>query len=211
MDRNHWTANTDVIVVADPATITLTWVPRDLWSHEIQDRINTAYRKGGHQLLLTALAALKIRADHSICALPLATCRCLANCAVTMQISEQMDFWYPMRMDLPIEKGQRLISFKPPNEILSGEKLHQWVGARKAVLPKFSNDLRRMGRQQMLVHRLLEEKYNFSSFLGDGISCSNEAAINELRLINARWTMKTLADGHFKTERMMWKYVLMPE
>ncbi|WFP61834.1 MULTISPECIES: hypothetical protein [unclassified Mesorhizobium] len=31
LDRDNWTANTDIIVVVDVARRRLTWVPRDLW------------------------------------------------------------------------------------------------------------------------------------------------------------------------------------
>ncbi|AZO31160.1 MULTISPECIES: hypothetical protein [unclassified Mesorhizobium] len=32
LERDNWTANTDVIVAVDVARRRLTWVPRDLWS-----------------------------------------------------------------------------------------------------------------------------------------------------------------------------------
>jgi hypothetical protein len=38
------------------------------------------------------------------------------------------DLWLsPQR---PIEEGKRRIVFKPPFEELSGERIHQWIGAR---------------------------------------------------------------------------------
>ena len=50
LDRDGWTANTDVIVIADASKRRLTWVPRDLWSPMINDRINAAFTHGGGAL-----------------------------------------------------------------------------------------------------------------------------------------------------------------
>ncbi|WP_027165626.1 hypothetical protein [Mesorhizobium sp. WSM3224] len=50
-DRDNWDANTDIIVVADVSRRRLTWVPRDLWSPLISDRVNAAFAIGGGRLL----------------------------------------------------------------------------------------------------------------------------------------------------------------
>ena len=49
MDRAGFGENADVIVVADPEAETLTWVPRDLWSERLGNRIARAYARGGHE------------------------------------------------------------------------------------------------------------------------------------------------------------------
>ena len=56
MDRSGWPANTDNIVVVDPAEQRFLWVPRDLWCEGVGDRINAAFGRGGHRGLVEALA-----------------------------------------------------------------------------------------------------------------------------------------------------------
>ena len=62
LDRDNWTANTDIIVVVDADKRRLVWVPRDLWSPLVNDRVNAAFAKGGGGLLLDALAELGLAA-----------------------------------------------------------------------------------------------------------------------------------------------------
>lgn len=56
LDRDNWDANTDIIVVVDVSRRRMTWVPRDLWSPLMGDRINAAFAVCGGRLLLDALA-----------------------------------------------------------------------------------------------------------------------------------------------------------
>jgi hypothetical protein len=77
-----------------------------------------------------------------------------------------MDFWYPLAPTRPIEEGRKQVSFRPPSERLSGERLHQWIGARTRVTGAGS-DLQRIERQQALVQVLLSSEFDFARALAD--------------------------------------------
>jgi hypothetical protein len=50
MDRDSRSADTDNVVLVEARRRRLLWVPRDLWSQLLGDRINVAYRLGGDPL-----------------------------------------------------------------------------------------------------------------------------------------------------------------
>jgi glycosyltransferase involved in cell wall biosynthesis len=200
MDRAEWGADTDNIVVADPAQRTLLWVPRDLWCEGFGDRINRAFANRRHDGLLWALAEHGITADHSLCIRREAVERALANLSISVPVTERLDFWYPVEPARPIEEGRKLVAFEPPNERLDGERIHQWIGARyepdgrRPLL--HTSDYARMRRQQVLLRRLLEEGFEFMAVLADPqlVSASGPEAREELSLVDRSWRFSMLED-----------------
>jgi len=95
--------------------------------------------------------------------------------------------------------------FRPPCERLECERIHQGIGARKAVdLPhmrKFDNDFSRALRQQVFLQGLLQQKFDFSSLLADLelVQFSGEEALRELAAIDATWRMQTFARTRLET------------
>jgi hypothetical protein len=98
-----------------------------------------------------------------------------------------MEFSYPLQPTARIEDGSKQIVFNPPGEILRGERIHQWIGARGA------SDLHRIERQKILLRRLLEKKFDFRPILSDPsrFRCSNPKAMDELAQVRAEWQFKT--------------------
>ncbi|CAN7243244.1 glycosyltransferase [Devosia sp. LjRoot16] len=167
LDRDDWGANTDVIVLVDPVLRQLTWVPRDLWVPSLSDRINAAYARGGGEGLIAALAELRLaEAEGVLCLRRSATEAALDGLELTVPVSEPMDFWYPLTPIRPIEEGRKRIAFRPPAERLSGERLHQWIGARTPVSGAGS-DLYRIERQHQFVAALLATSFDFERVLAD--------------------------------------------
>ncbi len=206
MDRGGFDQCTDNIVVVQPARARLLWVPRDVWADAIGDRINAAFRIGGHRALLGALDGLGIEAHHSVCVPRGAVERALADVAVTVAVSEHLRFWYPLTPTTPIEQARKPVDFEPPSETLRGERVHQWLGAR---YPRDSDvrgtDLARIERQQVFVRALLRDGFDFAAVFGDPDEplLSDAAALDDLRAVRARWrfvttdqvTDRTLDDG----------------
>src|SRR2546425_3739652 len=114
MDGARWGSNTDNIVVADSARRCLLWVPRDLWFEEIRHRINKAFARGGHELLLKGLAALGVQAEHSLCVSREAVERLLEGVSVTVPVTTPMVYWYPLNPRARIEDGRKRVAFLPP-------------------------------------------------------------------------------------------------
>ena len=77
-----------------------------------------------------------------------------------------MEFWYPLTPTSPIREAKKRIVFEPPIEKLSGERLHQWLGARRRI-DKPSDDRGRIVRQQELVAVALGEGIDFRRFIAD--------------------------------------------
>jgi hypothetical protein len=193
LDRDDWQANTDNIVVADPARRLLTWVPRDLWCPALNDRVNTAFARGGHEMLLAALAELGLRVSHSLCLRRRAAERALAGLSITVPVPAPLDMVYPLAPRTAVEDGHKIVSFRPPAERLQGERVHQWIGARRVLLGP-SGDLARIARQQVFVRRLLEERFDFAAALAeaDDQRLSSPAALAELEAVRAGWRMAAL-------------------
>jgi hypothetical protein len=191
LDRDNWDANTDIIVVVDVSRRCLTWVPRDLWSPLIHDRINAAFAKGGGGLLLEALAGLGFAAESAICLRRGATEAALAGASVRVPIAEPLDFWYPLTPTSRLEDGRRQVSFRPPAETLSGERLHQWVGARTAVDGQ-GTDFHRMRRQIVFLRALIEQAFDFHRALLDPdlARTAGEDPLPLLAQVRANWRMQ---------------------
>jgi hypothetical protein len=188
MDRAGFDANTDVLVLVEPAAERLTWIPRDLWCPSLHDRVNSAYRTGGPALLLAALAEHGLVAGHHLCLSRTATEAVLASVRVLVPVPARMEFEYPLTPTAPIEAGSKTIEFTPPMEVLQGERVHQWIGARGG------SDLHRLARQAVLLRRLLEQDFDFSAAVADpsSFAISDPVVLDELRTVRPTWTMETL-------------------
>lgn len=188
MDRAGFQANTDNLVLVDPAAERLLWIPRDLWCETLGDRINAAFRRGGPTLLLTAMREHDLPATEWIIFARAAIASALAQVAVLVPIPAPMTFDYPLEPTAPIEEGSKQIMFVPPAEVLRGERLHQWIGARGG------SDLHRIERQKILVRRLLEQKFEFRLGVADAdlFRYSGPAALAELACVGPGWRFDTL-------------------
>lgn len=197
MDRPGWGQRTDNIVVANACTKRLIWVPRDLWCDRIRNRINVAYKLGGHFALMTVLKDFQVHANTSICLQRDAIRSVLEGHTVTVPVDAPVWYYYPMAPELNLEDGNKTISFEPPFEVLEGERIHQWLGARKlnmkhkqppAVLNDFS-DFQRIRRQMTIVRIMLQEGFDFMRFIAkpQWYSISTSAALEELACIKADW------------------------
>ncbi|HUR77865.1 MAG TPA: hypothetical protein VMZ22_07950 [Acidimicrobiales bacterium] len=187
-DRAGWDARTDVLVLVDPAKERLLWLPRDLWCAGSNTRINAAYRAGGHRLLVGAAAELGLAVDHTVVVARPASEAALANVAVLVPVAERLVFRYPLTPTTPIEDGWKVVTFEPPAEVLRGERIHQWIGARTG------GDLHRIERQKIFFRRLLEQRFDFAGVLAnpDLVRVSAPAAIDDLRQVTSSWQFETL-------------------
>lgn len=190
MDRAGFAANTDILVLVQPSIQRLLWVPRDLWCETLHDRINGAYRAGGHPCLLAALREHNLVAEHSLSLSRAATEAALADARVLVPVPARMVFDYPLSPTAPIEDGRRTIMFTPPGEVLTGERIHQWLGARGG------SDLHRLERQKVFLRRLLQQGFDFLRFLAvpEWYQCSDPEALAEAAQVRASWTFETLGD-----------------
>ncbi len=198
MDRDSWAARTDNIVVIEPRRRRLVWIPRDLWSDVVGDRINEAFGRGGHQLLIAAIRDLGLPAESSVVLLRSAVEQALLGLRVTVPVDRPMRFWYPLEPTQRLEDGAKLVEFDPPEETLAGERIHQWIGARRSAdkQPRLP-DLDRIERQQILIGRLLEEGYDFSRALVDPalVALSSATTLQAFALGGSRhgWSFRTFS------------------
>ena len=194
-DRPAWWGPTDNVVVVVPSARTLTWVPRDLWCSGLLQRINTAFAWEGHRGLRRALREHGIQVDHSVVVRRDACERALRGARVTVPVSSELRLWYPASPGVTIEVARKEVSFRPPAETLTGERIHQWAGGRFGI-DRTLTDLDRIERQQVLIRVLLEQGFDFAPVAADGqaVALSDEQALEELRQVDAEWTFSTL-DG----------------
>jgi hypothetical protein len=187
-DRGGFDQATDNLVLVDPATACLTWIPRDLWCPALEARVNVAYRRGGHALLLAALREHGFHADHSLVLSRDATEAALAPAVVVVPVPTRMVFRYPLSPTARIEDGAKEVVFTPPAEVLRGERIHQWVGARFGT-----SDLHRIERQKILVRRLVEKRFDFRRALANPAwyRASDPRALHELSRVGHAWTFTT--------------------
>jgi anionic cell wall polymer biosynthesis LytR-Cps2A-Psr (LCP) family protein len=193
LDREGWEANTDIIVLVDPSRRELLWIPRDMWCARLGDRVNGAFKRGGHVALLAALAELGLHADHSVCLARAATVHALRDVSVRVPVDRSLAFRYPLAPEEPIEHGEKVVRFDPPAETLEGERLHQWIGARLRVA-RAGSDLDRLARQQVLLRALLLQGFDVTPAVAnpDWVSTSGESALDELRAVDPSWRLRTL-------------------
>jgi anionic cell wall polymer biosynthesis LytR-Cps2A-Psr (LCP) family protein len=197
MDEDNWTSNTDVMVVVDLRRRRLTWVPRDLWSERRGDRINTAFAAGQ---LLPTLAELGFPCDGALCLRRGATIAALADVEVEVPVRRPLDFWYPLSPMERLRDGRKQISFRPPSERLSGERLHQWIGARYS-LDGLGSDLHRLTRQAVLLEVLLRQRADFSRLLANPELVRMEGVdpLPVLVQVTADWQMRVFNRVHDET------------
>lgn len=200
MDRDSWTANTDNVVVVDRRRRRLVCLPRDLWADAVGDRINAAFASGGHELLRAAVAEHGLPADASLVLLRSSVEGALDGLSVTVPVDRRRSFWYPLAPTLRIEDGRKLVVFDPPHEMLTGERIHQWVGARTTadVPAPTLPDLDRIERQQLLVRALLADGFDFAKVLRDPAlaSIDGAGALDVLGAVRANWAHRTYTRFH---------------
>jgi anionic cell wall polymer biosynthesis LytR-Cps2A-Psr (LCP) family protein len=203
MDRNEYTDNTDIIIVVNPNLKQLMWVPRDIYSNIIKERINAAYREGEEELLLECLNDIGFDIQHVICLLPNAIEQIFNYInTITVPVDTNRKLYYPLHRHKPIEEGKRIVEFNRPYEILSGDRFHEWIGARTGIKTQkyedtgyykhnlFGSDIDRIFRQQILIKQILLDNIDFNDIyinteFGRGI---NIDTINILKTIDNSWT-----------------------
>jgi len=195
MDRDAWDANTDVLVVADAERQSLTWVPRDLWCPPIGHRINKAFARGGFPLLLSCLRDLGFSASGGICLRRSAVARALNGISVTVPVEEPLRLWYPLEPEADLSDGRKPVDFDPPSERLEGERIHQWIGARRSRLGP-SSDLHRIARQQVFLQALLEQRFPFWRAIEDphAVRFTGQQALTEAASVREGWSFRTMDD-----------------
>lgn len=195
MDRPGFWARTDNLVLIQPTSRRLLWVPRDLWCDCLGTRIASAFAMGGHAALREALAEHGLAPEHGLCLARPFVERFLLTVDVTVPVETPLAFRYPLAPTLPIEEGHKIVHFEPPAEHLRGERVHQWLGARQAVRGP-GGDLQRIRRQQTFVRRLLEQTVAWPRPGHPGVDyrASGPGALAELGDIEADWLMETFDD-----------------
>jgi anionic cell wall polymer biosynthesis LytR-Cps2A-Psr (LCP) family protein len=195
LDRDRWDANTDNLAVVDPGRRRVTWVPRDLWCGAVGDRINRAFATGGLPLLVGALAEHGLRVDGAVVLRRAATERLLDNLALTVPVPRPLRFLYPLTPTTLVEDGAKVVRFDPPSETLRGERLHQWLGARKVPGGRGS-DLHRIRRQQAALRAALRAGIDLGGALTDRtlVRASGEDALVALGDVRSDWSFLTLDD-----------------
>jgi hypothetical protein len=166
LDRDDPSACTDNIAVVDAGNALVTSIPRDLWCECLQARINAAHARGGAALLMAALLEHGYRVEGVLLLFRAAVENALREVQVEVPVDLPLRFLYPRVPRARLEDGAKEVRFDPPSEWLSGERLHQWLGARR-VPNGAGSDLDRIRRQQVLVRRLLEDGFDFHSVLAD--------------------------------------------
>ena len=187
-DRAGCDANTDNLVLVDGVRRRLLWIPRDLWCPTLGDRVNAAFRRGGLAGLIAALREHDLDAEDALVVSRDAVERAVADLAVLVPIPVRMEFAYPLTPTSRIEDGRKRIVFEPPAEVLRGERIHQWIGARSG------SDLHRIERQKIFVRRLIEQGAAFGRVLYDQAAwrASGPAAIDVLARVRSTWRFDTL-------------------
>jgi anionic cell wall polymer biosynthesis LytR-Cps2A-Psr (LCP) family protein len=221
MDRNEWTANTDIIVIVIPSQKKLVWIPRDLYSETINNRINKAFCKGRTDLLLKCVNAIgfNFNIEHCICLWPTSIEKFINKIgSIEVPVKTTRELKYPLHRHKPIEEGFKVITFNEPSEILTGDRFHEWIGARYAVKPKglIGCDLDRIIRQQILIKELLNKNVDLNIIDGEiikniedikDIRGLNVETIQILKSIDSSWSISTIK--HLDNKRINNKSVLI--
>jgi hypothetical protein len=204
MDRNSWKARTDVIIICNPVKKNIYWLPRDLYCKRISNRLNTAYHKGKDTLVIECLKDLGINVKYCICILPnLINENIIRLGEITVPIAITRHFYYPLHRHTNIEDGKRLIKFTAPNEILAGDRIHEYIGARYAadsqLISKHFPDFDRIRRQQNLLKQLLLKKCIFHYEDEKNIQGIKDSVIQILRSVDESWKIETISENDYKT------------
>jgi anionic cell wall polymer biosynthesis LytR-Cps2A-Psr (LCP) family protein len=167
MDRNDFiNARMDNIIYINPNYKTIQWIPRDLYTQLINNRINTAYRLGkGSECLINCLKEFNIDVKHCLCLLPSFFEECIEIIKeIKIPVNKDLKFFYPLHRYTLIEDGKKIIEFKAPSEILSGDRIHEWIGARYSI-KKDTTDIHRISRQEILLTEIIKNKIDFSNLI----------------------------------------------
>jgi hypothetical protein len=166
LDRDLWRANTDNLAIVDPAARRVVAIPRDLWCASLGVRISRVFALAGGARLAAELGALGFPVEGGLCLARSAVARALDGVEVEVPVARRLEFLYPLEPTRPLEEGSKLVVFEPPRERLAGERIHQWLGARR-VPGGAGSDLHRIGRQWLFVRALLERGFDFGRCLSD--------------------------------------------
>jgi anionic cell wall polymer biosynthesis LytR-Cps2A-Psr (LCP) family protein len=202
MDRNHWKARTDIMIIIDQNNKTIEWIPRDLYSKTVNNRINTAYAFAGKQGIINAFKEYNINISDTLLLLPKFFEEAINIIKkIKIPVKNDISFYYPLHRHRPIEEGKKKIIFKSPNEILIGDRFHEWIGARYEIPPSKNSwpDFDRIRRQKILLRQILKKNINFSSIIKsnfcDGM---NNNIINILKKIDNSWIIKEIKENDYK-------------
>ncbi|CAB4913808.1 unannotated protein [freshwater metagenome] len=197
LDRDSWDGDTDNLVVVDPDARLVLFIPRDLWCPQLGDRVNAAWRLGGAAGLKAALAEHGVTIDGGLCLRRSASVRFLERVSVTVPVDRPLVFRYPLAPEERLRDGAKLVRFDPPRELLEGERLHQWLGAR-SLPDRHGSDLSRIPRQVILLRRLVEEGAPFAEMLDNGelLRSWGDGVIDTLRGVGPDWTFEILGGVH---------------
>lgn len=192
MDEDSWNGRTDNIVVVEPVERQILWIPRDLWSKTVNNRINIAFRTGGHRLLIECLREYDIKVESSICFKRSATINSCQNLRVWVPVVRIMKFWYPLNPTKPIKEGKKSITFTSDGELLAGERIHQWMGARISFDDR-GGDLNRIERHKILIRRLLAQNFDFKKLIcdPDRFSTYGASVFEDLKQVSLDWSFET--------------------
>jgi len=96
-----------------------------------------------------------------------------------------------------IEDGKKIIEFKAPSEILSGDRFHEWIGARYSI-NRDATDFDRIYRQEILLTEIIKNKIDFSNLVNSkNYNGLNEYIINIIKSIDDTWKIKNIKYSDF--------------
>lgn len=120
----------------------------------------------------------------------------LRKVQVTVPVPCYMEYLYPLSIDHKIEEGYKKINFTPPREYLTGERIHQWIGARYHKNDGFYQrdlpDIDRIHRQQIFLKEFLKGDFNFSVLNLEKENVSSSNVISQLQDINLYYEMEIM-------------------
>lgn len=205
LDKETWQSRTDINVVIQPERKTLTWIPRDLYAPPIQNRINAAFKRGGHGVYQQMVTEAGFPVQHSVVFTRTATNIGLNRTTIRVPVKERMVFIHPGTKKV-------IAVFNPPAEVLPKKQfgtIHHWIGSRYRDPPARLPDIDRCLRQMILVQEMLRHGKDFSIFLINGLySMSDERALWDAQKVEVDWRFE-LFDG-FKGRMMNGMSVLYP-
>lgn len=213
LDGEEQWSRTDVLVHCDPDARTLCWIPRDTFVRSARCRVNAIFARFGHTGLLSALDELGLPADHSVCITPSGLTEILRFVDVTVPVFAPLRFRFPVLLHrVDSQLLARLVVFEPPTERLRGLRVHEWIAARHTVplYQPYGTDLGRIGRQQILVQRLLRTSYLVEAPASETTSFSHRASVlRDLARVEAGFQLGVL--GPLTPERIDGADVLVLE
>ncbi len=120
-----------------------------------------------------------------------------------------MSYHYPLHRHRPIEDGSKIIHFNPPFENLSGDRIHEWIGARSNITPiETYPDFDRILRQQILLKELLNMNisYVYSANNAKGIT---DEVLELLKSVDYSWNIEKILKNDYEPTTINMKSVLL--